>query len=218
MAERRSTVDPTPREEAANRLTHGLGLVASLVGGPILVGLAVRSGDPLGAASVGVYALTLVALYTASTLYHSVEKPDLKRVFRLLDHSAIFLLIAGTYTPVAVLVLRDGLGWALLGTAWLLAGAGIAWKICCLERFPVLGPVYYLAMGWLALVAVKPLLSALSTAELAWLLAGGVAYTAGVAFYAWKKLPFNHAVWHVFVLAGSACHYVAIALEVRPGA
>ena len=218
MTERRSTASSTPREEAANRLTHGLGLVASLVGGPLLVGLAIRSGDPLGVASVAVYALTLVALYTASTLYHSVEKPDLKRVFRLLDHSAIFLLIAGTYTPVAVLVLRDGLGWALLGAAWLLAGAGIAWKICCLEKFPVLGPVYYLAMGWLALVAVEPLLSALSTAELAWLLAGGVVYTSGVVFYAWKKLPFNHAVWHLFVLAGSACHYVAIALNVWPGA
>jgi hemolysin III len=218
MAERRSTANSTPREEAANRLTHGLGLAASLVGGPLLVGRAIRSGDPLGAASVAVYVLTLMALYTASTLYHSVEKPDLKRVFRLLDHSAIFLLIAGTYTPVAVLVLRDGLGWALLGAAWLLAGVGIAWKICCLEKFPVLGPVYYLAMGWLALVAVKPLLSALSTAETAWLLAGGVAYTSGVAFYAWKKLPFNHAVWHLFVLAGSACHYVAIALNVWPGA
>jgi hemolysin III len=188
------------------------------VGGPVLVGLALESGDPLGVASIAVYAVTLVALYTASTLYHSVETPDLKRLFRLLDHSAIFLLIAGTYTPVAVIVLRDGLGWTLLGMAWLLAAVGIAWKICCLEKYPILGPVYYLAMGWLAVLAIEPLWHALSPMEIGWLLAGGAAYTGGIVFYAWKRLPYNHAIWHLFVLAGSICHYVAIASRVVPGA
>lgn len=205
------------REELANRLTHGAGLVASLVGGPILVGLAVRSGDPWSIASVSVYALTLVALYAASTAYHSVRRPSLRSLLRLVDHSAIFLLIAGTYTPILVIVLRDGLGWTLLGVVWILAGLGIAWKICCLERFPILGPVYYLAMGWLAVVALGPLVDTLGAAELAWIAGGGAAYTLGIVFYAWKQLPYNHAVWHAFVLAGSVSHFVAITLVVWPG-
>jgi len=210
---RRSTAEATPAEEVANQLTHGAGLAISLIAGPLLVGFAVRSGDPLSAASVAVYALTLVLLYAASTLYHSVEEPDLKRVFRLLDHSSIFLLIAGTYTPITMIVLRGGWGWTLLGVVWALAAAGIAWKVCCLERFPILGPVYYLAMGWLAVVALGPLTEAMSTAEIAWMAAGGAAYTGGIVFYAWKKLPFNHAVWHGFVLAGSACHFVMVSLS-----
>ena len=210
---RRSTAEATPAEEVANRLTHGAGLVASLVAAPLLVGFAVRSGDPLGVASVAVYGLTLILLYAASTIYHSVEEPDLKRLFRLLDHSSIFLLIAGTYTPITLLVLRDGWGWTLLAVVWTLAAIGIAWKVCCLERFPILGPVYYLAMGWLALIAIEPLIAAMSTAELAWMAAGGAAYTGGIVFYAWKALPFNHAVWHGFVLVGSACHFVMIALS-----
>ena len=215
MIGKRSVPDESsPHEERANRLTHAAGLALSLVGGPLLVGLAVRSGDPTSVASVAVYAVTLVALYAASTAYHSVTAPELKRLFRRLDHSAIFLLIAGTYTPVTMVVLDGGWGWALLGTAWALAAAGIAWKLCCLERFAILGPVYYLAMGWLAVVAIGPLTAALSTAEMAWLAAGGLAYTGGIVFYAWKKLPYNHAVWHGFVLVGSACHFTAIALTV----
>lgn len=215
MFGKRSTADESsPREEQASRLTHGAGLLLSLVGGPALVGLAVRSGDPTSVTSVTVYALTLVALYAASTAYHSVSKPELKRLFRRLDHGAIFLLIAGTYTPITMIVLEGGWGWTLLATAWVLAAAGIAWKFCCLERFAVLGPIYYLAMGWLAVVALKPLVAALSTAEMVWLAAGGLAYTGGVVFYAWKRLPYNHAVWHGFVLVGSACHFTAIALTV----
>lgn len=217
MRDSRNAPDSSPAEELANRLTHGAGLGASLVGAPFLVGLALESGDPGSVASIAVYAVTLVALYAASTLYHSVRGADLKRLFRLLDHSAIFLLIAGTYTPVAVIVLRDGLGWTLLGLAWLLAAVGIAWKICCLERYPILGPIYYLAMGWLAVLAIEPLWHALSPVEIGWLLAGGAAYTGGIVFYAWKQLPFNHAIWHLFVLAGSVCHYVAIAHSVLPG-
>ena len=215
MFDKRSVADESsPREERANRITHAAGLVLSLVGGPVLVGLAIRSGDPTSVASVAVYAVTLVALYAASTAYHSVTGPELKRLLRRLDHSAIFLLIAGTYTPVTMIVLEGGWGWALLGTVWVLAAAGIAWKVCCLERFPILGPVYYVAMGWLAVVALDPLMAALSTAEMAWLAAGGLAYTGGVVFYAWKRLPYNHAVWHAFVLAGSVCHFAAIALTV----
>lgn len=213
MTDRRSVADESsPREERANRWTHAVGLLASLVAGPVLVGLAVRSGDGTSVASVAVYALTLVALYAASTAYHSVSRPDLKRLLRRLDHSAIFLLIAGTYTPIALVVLRGGLGWTLLAVAWGLGAVGIAWKVCCLERFPILGPVYYLVMGWLAVVALEPLVASLSAAEMAWLVAGGLAYTGGVVFYAWKRLPYNHAVWHLFVLAGSVCHFTTIAL------
>lgn len=215
MTRRRSVADESsPREEWVNRWTHAAGLAASLVAGPFLVGLALRSGDPASVASVAVYVLTLVVLYAASTAYHSVSRPELKRLLRKLDHSAIFLLIAGTYTPIALLVLDGSLGWILLAAAWGLGAVGIAWKVCCLERFPVLGPVYYLAMGWLAVVAIGPLVDSLSTAELAWLVAGGLAYTGGVAFYAWKRLPYNHAVWHLFVLAGSVCHFTTIALTV----
>lgn len=206
--------ESSPPEERANRWTHAVGLAASLVAGPVLVGLAVRSGDPTSIAGVAVYALTLVALYAASTAYHSVRRPDLKRLLRRLDHSAIFLLIAGTYTPIALVVLGGGLGWTLLATAWGLGAVGIVWKICCLERFPVLGPAYYLAMGWMAVVALGPLVESLSTAEMAWLVAGGLAYTGGVVFYAWKRLPYNHAVWHLFVLAGSFCHFTTVAMAV----
>lgn len=198
-------------ERWANRLTHGFGLAASVVVAPLLVGLAVRSGDAWSLASIAVYAATLIALYAASTLYHSVRKPDLRRLLRRVDHGAIFLLIAGTYTPVSLIVLRDGLGWTLVGIVWAMAAVGIVWKIYYLERYPILGPAYYLAMGWLAVLALPALLDALTGPELAWLLAGGAAYTLGIAFYAWKRLPFNHAIWHLFVLGGSACHVVAIA-------
>ena len=213
MFDRRSFADESSaREERANRWTHAVGLLASLVAGPVLVGLAVRSGDATSVASVAVYVLTLVALYAASTAYHSVRRPELKRLLRRLDHSAIFLLIAGTYTPIALVVLRGGLGWTLLAVAWGLGAVGIAWKILYLERFPILGPVYYLVMGWMAVVALEPLVATLDTAEMAWLVAGGLAYTGGIVFYAWKRLPYNHAVWHLFVLAGSVCHFTTIAL------
>jgi hemolysin III len=181
----------TAGEELANRLTHSVGLV---------------------------YVFSLVTLYAASTLYHSVRRPRLKRVLRLLDHGAIFLLIAGTYTPISLIVLRGGLGWTLTGTAWTLAALGIFWKIRSLERRPILGPVFYLAMGWIAVLALPALLQALTGPQLAWLLAGGAAYSVGVIFYAWGQLPFNHAIWHLFVLAGSACHFLVLALRLSSSA
>lgn len=200
----------TVSEEMANWLTHGVGLAASVVAGPLLVGLAIRSGDPLSLVSVTVYVVSLVTLYTVSTLYHSVRRPSLKRVLRLFDHGAIFLLIAGTYTPVSLIVLRGGLGWTLTGIAWTMAALGIAWKIRSLEQRPILGPIYYLAMGWIAVLALPALVQALTGPQLAWLVAGGAAYSIGVIFYAWKQLPFNHAIWHLFVLTGSAAHFLAI--------
>ncbi len=127
------------------------------------------------------------------------------------------MLIAGTYTPISLIVLRGGLGWTLTGMAWTLAAAGIAWKIRSVEHHPILGPVYYLAMGWIAVLALPALVQALTGPQLAWLLAGGAAYSVGIVFYAWKSLPFNHAIWHLFVLAGSACHFLVLALSLSTG-
>jgi len=218
------------REELANVLTHGAGLAASAVAAPVLLLLALRTGDPLRAVAAAVYGASLVALYAASTLYHGADwmrrggrglredaGPD-RRTLRLLDHAAIFLLIAGTYTPVALVGLGGTWGWSLFLAAWGLAAVGIVAKVKYLGRFPVLGPVFYLFMGWIGVLALPPLQEALSSTALALLAAGGVAYTAGVIFYAWKRLPYGHAIWHLFVLAGSASHFGAVTLSVVPTA
>ncbi len=198
-------------------LTHGVGFVASLAAGGVLVGVAATRGGslrPAGIAAVIVYALSLSLLYAASTAYHAARHPRWKPLLRLVDHCAIFLLIAGTYTPVAVL----GLGLArsrwLLVLVWGMAVLGILVKLRWMGRFPVLAPLFYLAMGWTGVFALRPLLATVGTGVVEWLVAGGVVYTLGVAFYAWKRLPFNHTVWHLFVLGGSVCHFVAIALVV----
>lgn len=203
-------------EEHANALTHGLGLVLALVGVPILIVLAAISGDAWRLVGVGIYGATLISLYLASTVYHAVRYLPAKRVLRALDHSAIYLLIAGTYTPFTLVNLRGAWGWTLFGLVWALALFGIIWKAVRVERQAVLSTVLYLAMGWLVVIAVGPLSRAVPNRGLAWLLAGGLAYTFGVCFFSASRLRFNHAVWHVFVLAGSACHYVAVMRYVLP--
>jgi hemolysin III len=208
----------TVREEAANVATHAAGLVASIVGVVVLVYLGVVRGEVLHVASAGLYGATLVALYAASTLYHAFREPGVKRVLRVLDHCAIYLLIAGTYTPFVLVGLGGGWGWALFGVVWAMAAAGIVFKVFATGRFAVASTAAYVAMGWLGVVAIGPLVRSLPGAALAWLLAGGVAYTAGTFFYH-RKIPYSHALWHVFVLAGSICHFVAIGLYVLvPGA
>jgi hemolysin III len=208
----------TVREEAANVATHAAGLVASIVGVAVLVYLGVVRGEVLHVASAGLYGATLVALYAASTLYHAFREPGVKRVLRVLDHCAIYLLIAGTYTPFVLVGLGGGWGWALFGVVWAMAAAGIVFKVFATGRFAVASTAAYVAMGWLGVVAIGPLVRSLPGAALAWLLAGGVAYTAGTFFYH-RKIPYSHALWHVFVLAGSICHFVAIGLYVLvPGA
>ena len=208
----------TVREEAANVATHAAGLVASIVGVVVLVYLGVVRGEVLHVASAGLYGATLVALYAASTLYHAFREPGVKRVLRVLDHCAIYLLIAGTYTPFVLVGLGGGWGWALFGIVWAMAAAGIVFKVFATGRFAVASTAAYVAMGWLGVVAIGPLVRSLPGAALAWLLAGGVAYTAGTFFYH-RKIPYSHALWHVFVLAGSVCHFVAIGLYVLvPGA
>jgi hemolysin III len=202
------------REEVANSVTHGLGLLASIVGVVVLISLAAERGEGWHVVSAAVYGTTLVALYAASTLYHSLKGTKARDVLRLLDHCAIYLLIAGTYTPITLVSLRGGWGWALFGAVWALAAAGIFFKVFATGRFGYLSTVAYVLMGWICVFALKPMLLLLSPGALALLFAGGVAYTAGTMFYAWERVPYSHAVWHLFVIAGSVCHYLAIAIYV----
>lgn len=203
-------------EEIANAVSHGAGLAASLVALPFLVITAFRrQHDAWQVVAWTVYGLTLALLYAASTIYHALPAAmaRAKRLWRTLDHGAIYLLIAGTYTPFALGALRGRMGWTLLTTIWSLAVAGIAFKAGGLGfRWPRLSTVLYLAMGWLAVVALRPLATAIGPGGLAWLFGGGVCYTAGVIFYSRDhRIRYGHFVWHLFVLGGSACHLVAVA-------
>lgn len=201
-------------EELANSLTHGAGLILSVVGFAILLSLAVTRGSAWRIVSCAIYGSTLLCLYAASTCYHSIRARRLTRILKICDHSAIYLLIAGTYTPFLLVNLRGSWGWSLFAVIWGLAMAGILFKVWFVEHFSILSTAVYVVMGWLALVAVKPMLLRIPHSGLLWLLAGGVLYTVGVVFYAWKKVPYNHAIWHGFVLAGSTCHYVAVLCSV----
>lgn len=206
----------TPSEEVANGVTHGIGLAASVAGAVALVILAAPGGDAWRILSSGVYGLALISMYTASTLYHLSRKPGKKRVLRVLDHCAIYLLIAGTYTPFTLVGLRGGWGWTLFGLVWGLALTGIAFKVFFTGRLNALSTAVYVLMGWLAVIAAKPMLEVLPGGVILWLLAGGVVYTAGTAFYHNRRVPYSHAVWHVFVIAGSACHYLAVSQHILP--
>lgn len=196
-------------EEIANSVSHGIGFLAAAAMIPILVINALNDG---AAAVVGaaIFGATMALLYLTSTLYHALAKNRAKRVFQILDHAAIYLLIAGTYTPFTLGVLRGAWGWTLFGVIWGLAVIGIFLKSVQGIRYPRLSTVVYIAMGWLVLIAVKPLWSNVPAWGLFWLAAGGVAYTAGVGFYAARRMRYAHFVWHLFVLAGTACHFVAV--------
>jgi hemolysin III len=199
-------------EELANIATHGFGLVASLAAFPVLLALAVRRGDASVVVGVAIFAATLVGAYAASTIYHSMP-PGPRRVFwRRMDQAAVYLLIAGTYTPLALGALRGAWGWTLLVIVWVAALVGIAVKVGLRKEAPTLETIIYLGMGWLALVAIQPLLQSLGWAGFSWLLAGGLAYTVGALFLVCQsRIRYGHCAWHVFVLGGSACHGVAIA-------
>ena len=197
-------------EEIANAVTHGLGLVASILAIPILLGAATASHDTGLFLATAIFAATLVGLYATSTLYHALPPSRAKRICRVLDHSAIYLLIAGTYTPFAVGILRGGWGWGLLGVIWVLAVLGILFKAFGGLRFPRLSTFLYLGMGWLAVLVLRPLAAALPWTGLAWIVGGGLLYTAGVLFYVWERPRYSHMVWHLFVLGGSVCHFFAV--------
>ncbi len=202
------------REELASALTHGLGATAALAGGAVLVTLAALYGNgwQLGAAIV--FGACLLLLYLASTLYHSFQHPVLKGRLKVFDHCAIYLLIAGTYTPFTLVALRGPWGWGLFAAIWTLALAGVVFKLFHTGRFRRLSTLIYVAMGWLVLVAIRPVLAALDAWTFGWLLAGGVFYTLGTVFYHREALPYSHAIWHVFCIAGSVCHYVAVMAQV----
>jgi hemolysin III len=199
------------RDERWNALTHGLGLLLSLGAGAVLVTLTAQMDDGWRLAGALVFSLSLLMLYSASTLYHAIPHLATKRRMKVFDHCAIFVLIAGTYTPFTLVALRDSIGWWLFGAAWTLAVAGIVFKLFHTGRFKGVSTLIYLGMGWLALFAGRPFLQAVPTPALWWLLAGGLAYTAGTAFYMSHRRH-AHAIWHGFVLAGSICHFVAVAL------
>jgi hemolysin III len=198
------------REEFANALTHGFGALAAFGGGTVLIALAAMQGDPWRLFAAIVFASCLLLLYVASTLYHCARHPDAKARLKVFDHCAIYLLIAGTYTPFTLVALRGGIGWWLFAAIWLLAALGVLFKLRFTGRFKLASTLLYVAMGWLALVAIRPLLVALDDWSFRWLLAGGVAYTFGTVFYHRPALRYSHAVWHLFVIAGSLCHYLAI--------
>lgn len=201
----------TRSEELANSFTHGLALLASVAAIPLLVVAARGPRDAWQVVGGVVFGITLVMLYLASTAYHAVPHGRLKQRLRVIDHSAIYLLIAGTYTPFTLGVLRGPWGWTLLGVIWTIAVVGITAKWTFGFRFPRLSTALYLAMGWLIVIAVQPLVTHVSAAGLAWIVAGGVCYTGGVVFYANdQRIRFGHAIWHLFVVAGSACHFFAV--------
>jgi len=201
------------REEIANALTHGIGALLAIGAGSVLTTLAVLFTGAREVVSVAVFAVTLVLLYTASTLYHLARQPALKTRLKILDHCAIFLLIAGTYTPFTVAAMRGGWGWSLFGIIWGLAVLGILAKLFFTGRFRYLSTATYVGMGWLVIVAFVPLTQALTPAALSWLIAGGVLYTAGTLFYHNQRVPYSHAIWHLFVLGGSICHFAAVAAQ-----
>ena len=202
------------REDLANAVTHGAGLLMAIAAVPVLLVLAALRGTPLHVASFAVYGVSLVLVYATSTLYHAARKPRLKQFFRILDHAAIYLLIAGTYTPVTLISMNGPWGWTLLSLVWVLAVGGCIFKMFFIGQFQTFSTVLYLVMGWLIVIALGPLVEAVPRAGLLWFVAGGLSYTVGVVFFVWERIPYNHAVWHLFVIGGSVCHYVAMLLYV----
>ena len=198
-------------EEIANAISHGLGLVGALIGTPFLIAQAIHHGETAFVVGVSIFCATMIILYLGSTLYHALPAGKAKRVFRRIEHSAIYLLIAGTYTPFTFGVLYGAWGWTLFGIVWGLAIFGIALKIFQKKHHLVLSTVLYLLMGWVIVIAIKPLLENLPTAGLLWLIAGGLSYTVGVVFFATdSKLKYGHFIWHLFVLGGTTCHFFAV--------
>lgn len=211
------TISPIT-DETANIISHGVGTLLALVGLVLLGVYSVLNGSAYHIVSCTLFGSTLVILYSTSTLYHFVSRPDLKRLFQRLDHAAIYLLIAGSYTPFTLVSLNGGWGWTLFGIVWGLALVGLITELIPKFKIGRLSLLVYLAMGWLIVIAIKPLLDQLAPGGLLLLAAGGVFYSSGVIFYCWKSLRFNHAIWHVFVLIGSLCHFFAVFFYVIPSA
>jgi hemolysin III len=210
MAQSYSRREPSTAEEIANSISHGLGLLASLAATPILIIAAMKAGSAATIFGAAVFALSMVSLYLASTLYHVLPERRGKGFFRILDHAAIFLLIAGTYTPFTLGVMRGPWGWTLLGMIWSLAIIGLILKAVPATRYSRASIVLYVAMGWLAIIAARPILSQVPFPGVLWIVAGGLAYTSGLIFFSMQRLRYNHFIWHLFVMAGTICHFFAV--------
>ncbi len=203
-------------EEVANGVSHGIGMVLAVAALVVLTVYASALGSTRHLVGCTIFGVTLIFLYTASTLYHSIQRPRAKTVLRVFDHSAIFLLIAGTYTPFTLVNLRGPWGWFLFGLVWGLALLGIVLQFSLLRRYSFLRVLLYVAMGWVAVIAIKPLAASVPPVGLVLLVAGGLAYTGGIVFYVWHRLPYHHAIWHGFVLAGSVLHFFSVFYSVLP--
>ncbi|MCP4197191.1 MAG: hemolysin III family protein [Proteobacteria bacterium] len=203
-------------EETASSIIHGIGAGLAVAALALLVTFAGIMGDPWRVVSFSVYGATLVLLYASSTFYHGFRNPKLKKLFRIFDHAAIYLLIAGTYTPFLLVTIRGALGWTLFGINWGFALLGVVQSVLFIDRFKLVALIAYLGMGWLIVFALKPLVAALPLGGMIWLVIGGLCYTGGVVFYVSKRIPYNHAIWHLFVLGGSVSHFFAMLLYVLP--
>lgn len=199
-------------EEIWHSISHGIGLLLSVSALTMLCVFAAQSGDGAKIASALVFGIALIIMYGASTLYHSIPMPHAKTILRQFDHCAIYILIAGTYTPICLLGIKGAWGWTLFGVAWGIAAVGTALKILFPGRFHIVAVILYALMGWMVVIAIKPLIHNVPSLPLTFLLTGGIIYTLGIGFYVWKKLYFSHAIWHFFVLAGSIFHFFAVLL------
>ena len=210
MNARKNMYNQTLLEEVANSISHGLGLALSIVGFIVLIIQASDKGDPWRLTAYIIYGISLTTLYLFSTLYHGLTHSRTKAIFRRLDHSAIYLLIAGTYTPVILISLRTTWVMFLLPVVWVMAIFGVYMKVFYIHRYERLTLAFYILMGWLALIAAKPLFNSVPIESFIWIIVGGISYTTGIIFYAWRRLPYQHTIWHMFVLLGSISHYIGI--------
>jgi len=203
-------------EEVVHSITHGAGVILSIAGLSWMLYISIGSADPWRIVASCVYGASLIALFLASTLYHAMPASKHKQLLKLFDHSAIYVLIAGTYTPFLIVAMRSSTGWWMFATVWTLATAGILTKLWFKHRYPRVSLAGYLLMGWLIVIAAPQMADAIGSSGMTWLIAGGLSYTVGALFYAAKRVSFNHAIWHVFVLAGGACHFLAVVWYVLP--
>ena len=204
------------KEEIASSISHGIGAALGIAALVILVVFAAIKGDPWRVVSFSIYGVSLVILYLASTFYHAFRKPAIKQVFKICDHASIYILIAGTYTPFTLVTLRGPWGWTLFGIIWGLAIFGVIFKSIFIHKFKLISTILYVLMGWFIVIAMKQVIISLEIMGLIWLIIGGLAYTGGVYFYLNDKIKYNHAIWHLFVLAGSVCHFFSILFYVLP--
>ncbi|TYS62593.1 hemolysin III family protein [Sutcliffiella horikoshii] len=203
-------------EEIANTVTHGIGILTSIAALVLLIVFSAINGTPLHLATFIVYGVTMIMLYTASTLLHALPKGKAKNVFEILDHSSIYFFIAGSYTPITLIIMDGALGWTLFGIVWGLAIAGTVFKVFFVKRFILASTLLYVLMGWLAVFGWGDITSTVGTGGIAFLVAGGVVYSIGAVFYVWRAFPYHHAVWHIFVLGGTVLHFFFVLLYVLP--